>query len=242
MIRRFLGFYLFVATLVCTASPCVAQEAWGYFWNFGTSRLHPLSTTSISVGRSAENDLVLQESRVSRRHAEIRKTEEGVLLVDQGSTNGTRLNGEKVVPGREYVLSAGDLVIFAFERLVFHENTVMLWNDVFRKTLVGSFVRLNVPVLTDRKLTTLGQERVIEAVSQAVVDTEEQTVKMSYSESIRGQAAFQPEETVFVANVSLEDGDVRLSLCVGRVTALFLSFPCFEACSSHSRPRPLRWL
>ena len=145
MLHRFLGFCLFVVTVVCAASPCLAQP-WGYFWSFGTSRLHPLSKTSISVGRSTQNDLVLRESRISRRHAVLRKTEDGVVLIDQGSTNNTRLNGEKLVPGREYVLSAGDLVIFAFERLVFHENTLMLWDDVFRKTLIGSFVRLNVRV------------------------------------------------------------------------------------------------
>ena len=204
---------------ICSYGPwCVrhlyalAEEAWGYFWDFGTGRLHPLSTESVRVGRSTQNDLALQESRVSRSHAEIRRTEKGVVLIDQGSTNGTRLNGEKVVPGREYILNAGDIVIFAFEKLVFHENLNPLWDDVFKKSLVGSFVRLNVPVLADRMVKTLGQERVIEAISEAHVDTEELTVKMSYSERIKDQAGFEPEETVFVANVSLDEGEVRLSL------------------------------
>jgi hypothetical protein len=155
---------------------------------------------------------VLQENRVSRRHAEILRSEKGVVLIDQGSTNGTRLNGEKVVPGREYILNAGDIVIFAFERLVYHEDLNRLWGDVFKKSLVGSFVRLNVAVLTDRKVKTLGQERVIEAVSEARVNTEEQTIEMSYSERIKDQVGFQPEETVFVADASLDEGEVRLSL------------------------------
>jgi pSer/pThr/pTyr-binding forkhead associated (FHA) protein len=212
MLRRFFGFAVLFGLLVCSSPPCLAEDAWGYFWNFGTNRLHPLSTPSVTVGRSARNNLVLRESRVSRHHAEIQRTEEGVVLVDQGSTNGTRLNGEKVVPGREYPLSQGDVVIFAFERLVFHESLDRLWGDVFEKSLVGSFVRLNVPILADRTVKSLGQERLIEAVSEARVDTDDQTVQMSYSERIKGQVGFEPGETVFLANASIEDGEVLLSL------------------------------
>jgi hypothetical protein len=45
------------------------------------------------LGRSRECDIVLSDSNVSRRHAEIRPTAGGGLIHDLGSTNGVRVNG-----------------------------------------------------------------------------------------------------------------------------------------------------
>lgn len=45
------------------------------------------------VGRSRECDVVLADTNVSRRHAEIRPTGGGWLVQDLGSTNGVRVNG-----------------------------------------------------------------------------------------------------------------------------------------------------
>ena len=48
------------------------------------------------IGRLPECDVVLNDSNVSRRHAEIRRSGDGVFLTDLGSTNGTRVNGAPV--------------------------------------------------------------------------------------------------------------------------------------------------
>jgi hypothetical protein len=48
------------------------------------------------VGRSRDCDIVLQDSNVSRRHAEIRPSGPGWLVQDLGSTNGVRVNGRAV--------------------------------------------------------------------------------------------------------------------------------------------------
>jgi pSer/pThr/pTyr-binding forkhead associated (FHA) protein len=53
---------------------------------------------------------------VSRRHAELRRNGEAVVVTDLGSTNGTRVNG---APVREQVLSSGDEVSVGSTRLVF---------------------------------------------------------------------------------------------------------------------------
>jgi hypothetical protein len=45
------------------------------------------------LGRMPENDLVIADPNVSRRHAEIRAVGPNFVLVDLGSTNGTRING-----------------------------------------------------------------------------------------------------------------------------------------------------
>ena len=58
------------------------------------SRL-PLAT--VSIGTAPDNDVVLTDRTVSRYHAEIKATSEGVLVRDLGSTNGTFSNGLRVV-------------------------------------------------------------------------------------------------------------------------------------------------
>ncbi len=48
------------------------------------------------VGRLSGCDIVVNDPNVSRRHAEIWKTSEGVAIKDLGSTNGTLVNGHRI--------------------------------------------------------------------------------------------------------------------------------------------------
>lgn len=50
---------------------------------------------AISIGRLPECDVVLADPNVSRRHAEVRRSDGGFVVVDLGSTNGTRVNGAR---------------------------------------------------------------------------------------------------------------------------------------------------
>ena len=65
-----------------------------------------VETATIRIGTSPACQLVLTDSTVSREHCEIRLTEEGYLLRDLGSTNGTHLAGSRV---REVWLAPGSL-------------------------------------------------------------------------------------------------------------------------------------
>ncbi|MFI1203191.1 ATP-binding cassette domain-containing protein (plasmid) [Streptomyces sp. BHT-5-2] len=56
--------------------------------------LPPARTTRI--GRATDNDLVVDDLAVSRRHAELRSGPDGYLIADLGSHNGTYLNGRPV--------------------------------------------------------------------------------------------------------------------------------------------------
>ncbi|RME19391.1 MAG: FHA domain-containing protein [Deltaproteobacteria bacterium] len=69
---------------------------------------------TVRVGRSSENDLVVDDDTVSTRHAVLlRDVNSTVIMVrDLGSTNGTWINGERVVAGKATVLFDGDLVAF----------------------------------------------------------------------------------------------------------------------------------
>lgn len=48
------------------------------------------------VGRSGDNDIVLDDSSVSRQHAELVVSPDGVIISDLGSRNGTKVEGQKL--------------------------------------------------------------------------------------------------------------------------------------------------
>ncbi len=58
----------------------------------------------VSIGAMDDNDLVLNEDTVSRYHCKVVQEEEGYLLTDLGSTNGTYINGVRI---REAYLQEG---------------------------------------------------------------------------------------------------------------------------------------
>lgn len=64
----------------------------------------------IVVGRSAGADIRLPHPAVSSSHASIRSEGTQWLVVDEGSTNGTKVNGKKVVPKRPKALRSGDRI------------------------------------------------------------------------------------------------------------------------------------
>jgi hypothetical protein len=76
----------------------------------------PLGDGPVTLGRLPECDVVLNDPNVSRRHAEFRRTTDGVVVTDLGSTNGTRVNG---VPVREQQLASGDEITVGSTTLVF---------------------------------------------------------------------------------------------------------------------------
>ncbi|MBA2463205.1 MAG: ATP-binding cassette domain-containing protein [Actinobacteria bacterium] len=61
------------------------------------STIHGATPRGLRVGRTDENDIVIDDLLVSRHHAELRETKDGDYeLVDLGSTNGTYVNGRRV--------------------------------------------------------------------------------------------------------------------------------------------------
>lgn len=60
-------------------------------------RVVHLDGPRVLVGRDAEADVCLADSRLSRRHAELRRDGDTVVLVDLSSTNGSWVNGERCV-------------------------------------------------------------------------------------------------------------------------------------------------
>lgn len=71
----------------------------------------------ITIGRDPNNDLVLQDSLVSRRHAQIQRTDGGAVITDLNSVNGTLLN--RMLVTRPSSLRSGDVIRLGDTELLF---------------------------------------------------------------------------------------------------------------------------
>src|SRR5690349_11106295 len=76
----------------------------------------------ITIGRDASSDVVVAQSEVSRKHAEIVPSERGYLLHDH-STNGVYVNGVRVLQSQ--VLSRSDIVKVGSEEFRFYADVMI---------------------------------------------------------------------------------------------------------------------
>jgi hypothetical protein len=67
----------------------------------------------ITIGRTDDNDIVLPEARVSRKHASIEFKKPSYVLVDLGSSNGTFLNNVKICSPQSVALQNWDKIRIA---------------------------------------------------------------------------------------------------------------------------------
>jgi hypothetical protein len=79
----------------------------------------PLGEFTVTVGRQNDCTIVLADPNVSRRHAEFRPSGDGFVVVDLGSTNGTRVNDARVA---EHRLRDGDQIRFGNTVMRFHAS------------------------------------------------------------------------------------------------------------------------
>jgi len=106
-------------TINITAEPTQISDEWKHhsafiiLWNEETYRLSKKVT---NIGRSVENDLIVDNLKVSRVHAQIRKMKNSFLLIDNNSVGGTKVNGNVI---KQHRLSNGDVVEIADIPLIF---------------------------------------------------------------------------------------------------------------------------
>ena len=75
-----------------------------------------LEKSTLSIGRDVRSDIRLQDTEVSRRHAELRKTESGFTIQDMGSSNGTFVNGTAV---STHEMQSGDQLLLGRSLLLY---------------------------------------------------------------------------------------------------------------------------
>lgn len=76
---------------------------------FNKGEEFPLEQDEISIGRAEENTIRLNIAEVSRAHSALTKVEEGYMIRDLGSTNGTFVDKKEI--GEKYLLKPGDTIM-----------------------------------------------------------------------------------------------------------------------------------
>jgi hypothetical protein len=64
----------------------------------------------VRIGRAADNDIAINNQRVSRYHAHVRRVEASWLIYDLDSTNGTYVDGQRVVAAQPRPLTPGSVL------------------------------------------------------------------------------------------------------------------------------------
>jgi len=93
--------------------------------------LHLAGRSEYTIGRISDGQPILPDvdlstydafsQGVSRLHVSLKITKNGVVVTDLGSSNGTRVNGKKIIPHVEYPINHGDTLAlgkFKFQILI----------------------------------------------------------------------------------------------------------------------------
>ena len=91
---------------------------------------------SISIGRSPENHLQLDDPQVSRQHAVIQQTPAGTVIRDLNSGNGTFIGDRRI---EEYRLNSGDVISIGSSMMRFEgiEEAAPMGESIFGDTTMG---------------------------------------------------------------------------------------------------------
>jgi len=81
----------------------------------------------ISIGRTNDNDIVLENRGVSRKHAIIEFNDNAAVIIDNESLNGTFVNSRRI---SEKVLRDSDIVTIGKYQLVYESEATSPTNDV----------------------------------------------------------------------------------------------------------------
>jgi hypothetical protein len=83
-------------------------------------KVFPLNESVVNIGRRLENQLIIDDPRVSRSHAQLRAIKGRFVLFDLNSTGGTFVNGQRT---SQTVLYPGDVISLAGVALIFGQDS-----------------------------------------------------------------------------------------------------------------------
>ena len=102
-----LAVYILVRTIASLLSTRPTPEVWGYLYvENGVSE--PITHWENLIGRSRSADINIPLNTISKNHCLLARRGDEWLLKDLGSTNGTAVNGVRLVPDKRYIISPGD--------------------------------------------------------------------------------------------------------------------------------------
>lgn len=143
----------------------------------------------ISIGRSPENKIIIDDMQVSRRHALIRVSSLGKYDIISTGTNGTKVNGNQVLPNVPYPLKRGDSVIFA--------NVASLdWScvpDPLRPFKIGL---ISLGVVCAVALVVFGIVKLVNNYTGSDIPLPEQQVVTEQTDSVKNKEKEQLQDSI----------------------------------------------
>jgi pSer/pThr/pTyr-binding forkhead associated (FHA) protein len=207
---------------------------------------YPFDQGRLVIGRGASADVRIPHLTVSAVHATLTLDGAEYTLVDQGSTNGTKVNGEPLVRGRRKALRDGDRIEIGAYVLSFHageivtqpitaERTAELARRLFRESraeravppprlvvLDGPAVgaRFDVPLAAGRWIVGQGEQCALVVNDPGVAREHLEVVRDAEGIRVRPVDAAHPVEIEGERIVvrRLRDGD---ELVLGKTRLLF---------------------
>lgn len=85
-----------------------------------SGKTYLLDQALITLGRKLDNQLVIDDPRVSRAHAQMRAVKGQFVVFDLNSTGGTFVNGKRIT---QSVLYPGDVVSFGGVRMTYNQDS-----------------------------------------------------------------------------------------------------------------------
>jgi ABC-type multidrug transport system ATPase subunit/pSer/pThr/pTyr-binding forkhead associated (FHA) protein len=86
----------------------------------GELSLDQMQTNVITVGRTPDNQIVVNHPQVSSKHAQIVKAGDQLFLEDKGSANGTYVRGQRLAPNQRVPVANGEKVFIGPMPLLIH--------------------------------------------------------------------------------------------------------------------------
>ena len=109
-------------------------------------------TIPLVIGREIHCDIIIEDRQISRFHARLTPSQEGVILEDMGSKNGTQVNGIPV--GNPVVLQDGDIIqISLIQEFIFFTSDATVALSVPQEQ--GTVLKLDV---RSRRVWILNQQ------------------------------------------------------------------------------------
>ncbi|MBD3299596.1 MAG: FHA domain-containing protein [candidate division Zixibacteria bacterium] len=174
----------------------------------------------LSIGRTSDNDIVLENRGVSRRHATIEVNPQDPVIIDNESLNGTFVNNRRV---EEQVLNNEDVITIGKYTLTFRADTP---HDTKPSDLDGTMVlstkRQKEMLEADEKWSDISRRAGGGAVLVGEGDTQPAEVKLGDTAVTFGKAPFVSVKVKgwFIpdiqASISRENGQYILTNVSGR--------------------------
>lgn len=191
----------------------------------GTGRVHTKIKDKdvINIGRSADNDLVINNIKVSRKHAKLEKSGSQWFVEDLGSSNGTFLNGKKVKRTKitpKDVLTIGGIPLnieklfaakkeikgdiqIAANNITFRVKDKLIVDEVGLTILPGEFVGLIGPSGAGKTSLMMMMNGVVRP-SQGDVFINSQSLYSNF-DSFKGQIGYVPQDDIIHRELKVQE-------------------------------------